>query len=597
MVPNENGTAISFTSGNTVTLNLSFTKDPTWVTNNCELVAFVQDQTGKEIYNGAKVSLNGLSLPLPTDFSATPTSGCSPMTVNFTDLSTGATAWNWSFPGGTPATSTLQNPVVVYNSAGTYDVSLNASNPAGNQYGAMTKTAYISVNSAPVAPTTPAGNNAMCIDPPDQTYTTTSVANTTGYIWELLPSTAGVVTNNGTSCVVNWDNAFTGIAQLKVRAYNTCGNSPWTPFLNITISTQPGQAAPPTGPAALCMNAGSVTYTTTGATNAQTYSWELLPADAGALYPNGTSVSVVWSATFTGNATLKVKGVNNSCEGTWSNPLAITVSPGPAAFLVSGGGVYCAIGGSGMPVDLSGSQTGTNYTLYRDNVATTSVIPGNGSAISFGNQTTAGTYTVMASTTSGNCTNNMTGNAVIAVDPQAPLTPGAPIGPAQVYSGSMPTSDYVTTGSTYASSYIWEITPVSAGTITGNTITGTATWNPAYTGPASIKVQGSNSCGGGSFSTEFVVTVDVGVGIPETESQSLFSLVPNPARSLVTVITSRNITTSISIYNAVGSLVMNLSNQIINGKYMMDISSLTPGVYFMNLHSNEGNQIMKLVVK
>jgi hypothetical protein len=161
----------------------------------------------------------------------------------------------------------------------------------------------------------------------------------------------------------------------------------------------------------------------------------------------------------------------------------------------------------------------------------------------------------------------------------------------------MPTSDYLTTGGTYASSYTWEITPSDAGTITGNTITGTATWNPAYTGPASIKVQGVNSCGGGSFSTEFVVTVDVGVGIAEPESHSLFSLVPNPARSQVALTTNRNINASISVYNAVGALVMNISNQSINVKYMMDISSLTPGVYFMNLRSDEGNQIMKLVVK
>lgn len=101
MVPNENGTPISFASGNTVTLNLSFTKDPSWVTNNCELVAFVQDNAGKEIYNGAKKALNALALPLPTNFTGTPVSGCTPMSVQFTDQSTGATSWSWSFPGGT----------------------------------------------------------------------------------------------------------------------------------------------------------------------------------------------------------------------------------------------------------------------------------------------------------------------------------------------------------------------------------------------------------------------------------------------------------------------------------------------------------------
>jgi PKD repeat protein len=53
--------------------------------------------------------------------------------VTFTDLSTNApTSWSWSFPGGTPAASTLQNPSVVYNTPGTYDVSLTAANSAGD---------------------------------------------------------------------------------------------------------------------------------------------------------------------------------------------------------------------------------------------------------------------------------------------------------------------------------------------------------------------------------------------------------------------------------------------------------------------------------
>jgi PKD repeat protein len=596
MVPDANGSPINFNSGNTVTLNLSFTKDPSWVTSNCQLIAFVQDHGTKTIYNGAKTNLNALYLPLPTDFAATPTSGCSPMTVNFTDQSVGATQWNWSFPGGTPATSTLQNPVVVYNTAGSYDVTLNAGNPSGNQYGSMSKAAYISVNSSPVAPTTPTGNNALCINPPDQTYSTTSVANTTGYTWELIPSTAGVITPSGTTCSINWDNTFTGIAQLKVRALNACGNSPWTPFLNITVSEQPGQAAVPAGPTALCMNAGTSTYNTSGASNAQSYLWDLVPAEAGALYPNGTSLNIIWTATFSGNASLKVKGVNGSCEGVWSDPLAITITPGPAAYNVTGGGVYCAIGGTGKPVDLSGSQSGTSYTLYLNNVATSTVVNGTGNAITFGNQTGAGTYTVMASA-SGNCTNTMTGNASILVDPQAPLAPGAPIGPAQVFSGATPTCEYTTVGGTYASSYTWEIIPSDAGTMTGSNTIGIATWNPAYTGSASIKVQGVNSCGGGSYSGEFVVTVDVGVGVAELSSEKMFRLYPNPARSSVSLITSKSTSANITIFNTLGAESLTWKDVILKDKYTLDISSLTTGIYFVRIQTPSHQQILKLQVE
>ncbi|MBL0286084.1 MAG: PKD domain-containing protein [Bacteroidetes bacterium] len=60
--------------------------------------------------------------------------------INFTDLSSGSpTIWAWSFQGGTPATSTAQNPTVQYNTAGTYTVTLTSTNTNGNN--TKTKTA------------------------------------------------------------------------------------------------------------------------------------------------------------------------------------------------------------------------------------------------------------------------------------------------------------------------------------------------------------------------------------------------------------------------------------------------------------------------
>ncbi|MCB0706311.1 MAG: PKD domain-containing protein [Saprospiraceae bacterium] len=59
--------------------------------------------------------------------------GCVPLTVNFMDLSgNDPDSWSWTFPGGVPATSQEQNPVVVYTSPGLYDVSLEASNAVGS---------------------------------------------------------------------------------------------------------------------------------------------------------------------------------------------------------------------------------------------------------------------------------------------------------------------------------------------------------------------------------------------------------------------------------------------------------------------------------
>jgi PKD repeat protein len=65
-------------------------------------------------------------------------------TVQFNDISTGnPTSWQWTFEGGTPTTSTDQNPAVTYNSAGIFDVSLTVTNEDGQN--TETKTGYITV--------------------------------------------------------------------------------------------------------------------------------------------------------------------------------------------------------------------------------------------------------------------------------------------------------------------------------------------------------------------------------------------------------------------------------------------------------------------
>jgi len=65
------------------------------------------------------------------NFTANATSGITPLTVRFTDTSTGdPTAWSWTF--GDDATSTEQNPTHTYTAAGTYTVNLTAMNAAGS---------------------------------------------------------------------------------------------------------------------------------------------------------------------------------------------------------------------------------------------------------------------------------------------------------------------------------------------------------------------------------------------------------------------------------------------------------------------------------
>ena len=72
-----------------------------------------------------------------TNFSASVSSGTTPLTVNFTDLSQGTpTSWAWDFGDG--STSTSQNPSHTFTEAGIYVVKLTATNALGATDFAMT---------------------------------------------------------------------------------------------------------------------------------------------------------------------------------------------------------------------------------------------------------------------------------------------------------------------------------------------------------------------------------------------------------------------------------------------------------------------------
>jgi len=117
---------------------------------------------------------------------------CEGASVTFTDDSYNAipTAWNWTFTGGTPSTSSVANPTITYNTAGVYSVTHQPSTVAGS--GLLTKTNIITVSSLTadyVGPiidgyenTTQFNNDWMIDATPTsgQTWANTTAAATTG---------------------------------------------------------------------------------------------------------------------------------------------------------------------------------------------------------------------------------------------------------------------------------------------------------------------------------------------------------------------------------------------------------------------------------
>jgi gliding motility-associated-like protein len=95
------------------------------------------------------------------NFTASTTTVCAGQKIQFTDLSTNnPTSWNWTFGGGMPPTSTVQNPLIQYSTPGTYSVKLVVSNGTGSD--SITMVNYIVVNPLPVVTVT--GNNTICSD-------------------------------------------------------------------------------------------------------------------------------------------------------------------------------------------------------------------------------------------------------------------------------------------------------------------------------------------------------------------------------------------------------------------------------------------------
>ena len=93
----------------------------------------------------ANLNCSGVILPPVADFTADITSIIEGESVHFTDLSANnPETWSWTFEGGTPATSNLENPVIAYSLQGVYDVTLTVTNEGGTN--TLIKQDYITVD-------------------------------------------------------------------------------------------------------------------------------------------------------------------------------------------------------------------------------------------------------------------------------------------------------------------------------------------------------------------------------------------------------------------------------------------------------------------
>jgi PKD repeat protein len=140
----------------------------------------VLDRFGVTIDDGSGSTID----PPLADFSGTPTSGDVPLAVQFTDSSTESpTSWSWDFGDG--GASTAQNPLHTYTAAGTYTVSLTATNAGGSS--TETKVGYITANAVAGTPpiadfsgTPTSGDAALTVQ-----FTDASTGSPTSWLWDF----------------------------------------------------------------------------------------------------------------------------------------------------------------------------------------------------------------------------------------------------------------------------------------------------------------------------------------------------------------------------------------------------------------------------
>jgi PKD repeat protein len=160
--------------------------------------------------NGAGGSSNvsqQINVQSPTapvaNFDANPLTGNAPLAVAFTDRSTGGqiTSWAWNFSDG--GSANIQNPVYVFNAAGTFNVILTVAGPGGTS--TFTRQIVVNVPLSPTPTNTPLPAAATSTLTPTSTATPVVVVvvptNTTVPPTET-PTSTGVPTETPTNTVV-----------------------------------------------------------------------------------------------------------------------------------------------------------------------------------------------------------------------------------------------------------------------------------------------------------------------------------------------------------------------------------------------------------
>jgi gliding motility-associated-like protein len=341
---------------------------------------------------------------LAANFSGTPLSGCPPLVVQFSDLTTGnPTQWRWDLGNGT--ISFLQNPSVTYFNPGQYNVKLVVRNSTGAD--SVVKSQYITVNSLPTV-----------------NFTATP---TTGCYPLPVQFTDQTLPGSGTIATWEWDfgDGTSSTLQNPLHVYNSGGN------FNVTLRVRnsSGCVRTLTRPQLIQINNGVTANFTNTAPNScnppANINFQNLSVGTGgisyqwAFGDGGSSTLPAPSHTYTapGSYTVTLIAVSSSgCRDTIVKPNAITIGSVTGAF--TGPAQVCVNKPASFINTSSPAPAGATW-FFGDGTSDTGI-----NIIK--TYTTPGTYLVTMAASFGACSDTATQSITVLPNPQPNFTSSNP---------------------------------------------------------------------------------------------------------------------------------------------------------------------------
>lgn len=309
--------------------------------------------------------------------------------------------------------------------------------------------------------------------------------------------------NGGADCEYADEN---GIAMTDVPTENFYYNG-----LIIDVSVPP--AGPVSGSSVVCQGNTGIIYSIAPLPNATGYTWTLPPGATPTSGSNTNSITVDFASNAS-SGNISVFGSNSCGNGIPSPDFPVTVDPFPgAAGPINGPESVCA-GAQGISysVDPIANATSYNWTLPPG-----AIIAGgagtNNITVDFSESAASGNITVWGT---NSCGNGASSSKYIWIDP-LPGAAGQITGNTMICKPQTGVT-YSVNAIPYATGYSWSVPP--GATITGGSNTNVITVDFDITSQSGVvTVFGTNSCGNGTVSPDFPVTVN---DIPPTPSITLF---------------------------------------------------------------------------